>query len=132
MPEFLYYMRRPVVDLMFGVSRSYSWWEEHPAQKRIFKKIKTSIKRQGIRNPLTVNQTNKGYIVEVGNQRLQALKELKEESAPCVVYTNKENKSLSIINSKKELKSYFKDGINKFISFNQISPADVDLWAVDK
>ena len=95
MSEFLYYMEIPVDKLLFGVSRPYSWWEEHPKQKRIFEKIKKSIKKEGVKNPLTVNQTEKGYIVEVGNQRLQALKDLKEEFAPCMVYTNKENKSLT-------------------------------------
>ena len=38
MSEFLYYMEIPVDKLLFGVSRPYSWWEEHPKQKKIFEK----------------------------------------------------------------------------------------------
>ena len=75
----------PTADLVFGVSRPKSWWDEHPGFVKEFKKIRESIKTDGLNKPLEVQKTNKGYVVEVGNQRLQALLDLGIPIAPCIV-----------------------------------------------
>jgi|TARA_R100000656_G_scaffold4338_1_gene6078 hypothetical protein len=75
----------PTADLLFGVSRPPRWWNEHPEFVVEFKKVRESIKTDGLKKPLEVQKTNKGYVVEVGNQRLQALLDLGITTAPCIV-----------------------------------------------
>ena len=75
----------PTADLLFGVSRSKVWWNEHPDFVKEFKKVRESIKINGLKKPLEVQKTNRGYVVEVGNQRLQALLDLGIPIAPCIV-----------------------------------------------
>ena len=75
----------PTADLLFGVSRPPRWWNEHPEFVKEFKKVRESIKTDGLKKPLEVQKTNKGYVVEVGNQRLQALLDLGITTAPCIV-----------------------------------------------
>ena len=75
----------PTADLIFGVSRPPSWWNEHPEFVEEFKKVRESIKTDGLKKPLEVQKTNKGYVVEVGNQRLQALLDLGITTSPCIV-----------------------------------------------
>ena len=75
----------PTADLVFGVSRPQSWWDEHPDFVKEYKKVRESIKIDGLRKPLEVKKTNQGYVVEVGNQRLQALLDLGITIAPCIV-----------------------------------------------
>ena len=75
----------PTADLVFGVSRPQSWWDEHPDFVKEYKKVRESIKIDGLRKPLEVKKTNQGYVVEVGNQRLQALLDLGITTAPCIV-----------------------------------------------
>ena len=79
-------MELPVKELLFGVSRPQQWWDEHPEQEKIFEDIKESIKNDGMKNPLKVTMDKNGrYVVEVGNQRLRALRELGITTAPCLV-----------------------------------------------
>ena len=75
----------PTADLLFGVSRSSGWWKKHPEFVKEFKKVRESIKTEGLKKPLEVQKTNKGYVVEVGNQRLQALLDLGITTAPCII-----------------------------------------------
>ena len=75
----------PTSDLLFGVSRPQSWLDRHPDFVEEFKKIRESIKTYGLKKPLEVQKTKKGYVVEVGNQRLQALLDLGITTAPCVI-----------------------------------------------
>ena len=75
----------PTADLLFGVSRPQGWWDEHPDFVEEFKKVRESIKIDGLKKPLEVQKTNEGYVVEVGNQRLQALLDLNIPIAPCIV-----------------------------------------------
>lgn len=75
----------PTADLLFGVSRSPGWWNKHPEFVKEFKKVRESIKTDGLKKPLEVQKTNKGYVVEVGNQRLQALLDLGITTAPCII-----------------------------------------------
>tara|TARA_R110002051_G_C8721917_1_gene496821 strand:- start:400 stop:651 length:252 start_codon:yes stop_codon:yes gene_type:complete len=72
-------------DLIFGVSRPSRWWAEHPKHRKEFEEIRESIKTEGLKKPLEVKQTKKGLVVEVGNQRLQALLDLGITTAPCIV-----------------------------------------------
>ena len=44
-----------------------------------------AVKTDGLKKPLEVQKTNKGYVVEVGNQRLQALLDLGITTSPCIV-----------------------------------------------
>ena len=75
-----------VKELLFGVNRPQQWWDEHPEQEKIFTDIKESIKNEGMKKPLEVTKDkNRGYVVEVGNQRLRALLELGISTAPCLV-----------------------------------------------
>ena len=74
-----------VKELVFGVSRPQQWWDEHPDQETIFQDIKESIKNNGMEKPLEVTVDKRGYVVEVGNQRLRALLELGITTAPCLV-----------------------------------------------
>tara|TARA_Y100001951_G_scaffold42632_1_gene33791 strand:+ start:507 stop:788 length:282 start_codon:yes stop_codon:yes gene_type:complete len=75
----------PTIDLVFGVSRPQKWWDEHPEQRRIFEGVRESIMNEGLKKPLEVHKTNKGLVVEVGNQRLQALLDLGITTAPCII-----------------------------------------------
>ena len=75
----------PTADLLFGVSRPPRWWDEHPDFVVEYEKVKESIRVDGVHKPLEVRVTNKGYVVEVGNQRLQALLDLKIPLAPCKI-----------------------------------------------
>ena len=72
-------------DLLFGVLRPPSFWNEHPAFVKEYEKVRESIKINGLKKPLEVKKTNQGYVVEVGNQRLQALLDLGITTAPCNV-----------------------------------------------
>tara|TARA_R100000049_G_C1918024_1_gene63863 strand:- start:422 stop:685 length:264 start_codon:yes stop_codon:yes gene_type:complete len=73
-------------DLVFGVSRPQKWWDSHPEHRKIFEGIRQSIKEEGMKKPLEVIfHPKKGYVVEVGNQRLQALLDLGIPTALCVV-----------------------------------------------
>ena len=72
-------------DLIFGVSRPKSWWDKHSEFAEEFKKVRESIKTEGLKKPLEVRKTKQGYVVEVGNQRLQALLDLGITIAPCIV-----------------------------------------------
>ena len=75
-----------VKELVFGVNRPQQWWDEHPEQQKIFEGIKESIKNDGMKKPLEViMEKNRGYVVEVGNQRLRALLDLGMTTAPCLV-----------------------------------------------
>ena len=74
-----------VKELVFGVNRPQRWWDEHPDQQKIFEDIKESIKNNGMKKPLEVTIDKRGYVVEVGNQRLRALLELGITTAPCLV-----------------------------------------------
>jgi len=78
-------MELSVKDLLFGVKRPQSWWDEHPDQEKIFEEIKESIRTEGMQNPLEVTMEKRGYVVEKGNQRLRALLELGIATAPCLV-----------------------------------------------
>ena len=71
--------------LTFGVNRPQRWWDEHPDQQLIYAEIKQSIQANGLKNPLEVTHDSRGYVVDVGNQRLKALLELGVETAPCKV-----------------------------------------------
>jgi len=75
----------PIADLVFGVSRPQSWWDEHPEQRKEFEEIRESVKKEGLKKPLIVKKTSKGLEVETGNQRLQALIDLGIPTAPCVM-----------------------------------------------
>ena len=75
----------PTADLVFGVSRPQRWWDEHPDHRKVFEEIRESIKTGGLKKPLKVKKTNKGLVVETGNQRLQALLDLGIPTAPCVM-----------------------------------------------
>ena len=75
----------PVADLVFGVPRPPKWCAEHPEHRKVFEEIRESIKTEGLKKPLEVKRTNKGLVVEVGNQRLQALLDLGITTAPCII-----------------------------------------------
>jgi len=75
----------PTKDLLFEVLRPQSWWDEHPDQEKIFEGVRESIKTEGLKKPLEVKRTNKGLVVEVGNQRLRALLDLGITTAPCII-----------------------------------------------
>ena len=78
-------MELSVKDLVFGVNRPQQWWDEHPAQQKIFEGIRESIKNDGMEKPLEVIIDKRGYVVEVGNQRLRALLDLGMTTAPCII-----------------------------------------------
>ena len=78
-------MELSVKELVFGVNRPQSWWDEHPDQQKIFEDIKESIKNEGMKKPLEVTIDKRGHVVEVGNQRLRALQELGITTAPCII-----------------------------------------------
>ena len=78
-------MELPVKELVFGVNRPQQWWDEHPEQQGIFEGIKESIKNDGMKKPLEVTIDKRGYVVEVGNQRLRALLELGITTALCLI-----------------------------------------------
>jgi|TARA_Y100000310_G_C20263429_1_gene614683 ParB-like chromosome segregation protein Spo0J len=75
----------PTADLLFGVPRPPRWWAEHPEHRKEFEKIRESIKTEGLKKPLEVIKTKRGLVVEIGNQRLQALLDLGIPTAPCVI-----------------------------------------------
>ena len=78
-------MELSVKELVFGVNRPQQWWDEHPKQQKIFEGIKESIKNDGMKMPLQVTKDKRGYVVEVGNQRLRALLDLGITTAQCLI-----------------------------------------------
>jgi hypothetical protein len=127
----VYYRDLPVAELTPGVNRPQNWWDKHPKSQKMLERIKTSILEEGVRNPLVVYQDSGNYIVAVGNQRLQALRDLGIKTAPCIVSGIAGEGSIT---SKAELESYFKDGINQrsLRNVRTIKPNDTDLWDGDK
>ncbi len=103
-----------IKDLLFGVNRNKNWWKKYPRRIKMLSKITESIKNEGLKNPLIVNETLKGYVVEVGNQRLQALNNLGIKKANCILYSKKEY-------------SKFK----KISAEECVLPSDTDLWDAD-
>lgn len=75
----------PTSELLFGVPRPPSWWAEHLEHRKVFEEVRESIKTEGLKKPLEVTKTDRGLVVEVGNQRLQALLDLDINFAPCIV-----------------------------------------------
>ena len=124
---YLYYAEVDISKLKFGVNRPQSWWKERPNAVKMKNDLKDSIQKEGIRNPLSVRENDKGYVVEVGNQRLQALKELGIQKVPCVINT-KNKKDLEEIPSTKELVKYFKDGFEPFKDLGHIQTSDYKQW----
>ena len=124
---YLYYAEVDISKLKFGVNRPQSWWDQRPNAVKMKNDLKESIQKKGIRNPLSVRENDKGYVVEVGNQRLQALKELGIQKVPCVINT-KNKKDLEEIPSTKELVKYFKDGFEPFKDLGHIQPSDYKQW----
>ena len=88
---YLYYAEIDISELKFGVNRPQSWWDKRPKAVKMKKKLLRSIQKEGLRNPLSVRENDKGYVVEVGNQRLQALIDLGIQKVPCVINTKHEN-----------------------------------------
>ena len=84
---YLYYAEVDISKLKFGVNRPQSWWDQRPNAVKMKNDLKESIQKKGIRNPLSVRENDKGYVVEVGNQRLQALKELGIQKVTCLINT---------------------------------------------
>ena len=111
---YIYSTELPVKDLLFGVSRDKNWWEKYPRRIKMLNKITESIKKEGLKNPLIVNETLKGYVVEVGNQRLQALNDLRIKKADCILYSKK---------------NYPK--FRKVSAEECVLPNDTDLWDAD-
>ena len=75
-----------VKQLSYGVSRPQSWWDGHPDAEAEYQKIKESISKEGIKNPLVIRSDRKiGWVVEVGNQRLRAANELGIDKVECVL-----------------------------------------------
>jgi len=111
---YIYSTELLVKDLLFGVSRDKNWWEKYPRRMKMLNKITESIGNEGLKNPLTVNETSKGYVVEVGNQRLQALNNLNYKKVKCILY------------SKKNYLNY-----EKLKPEQCVLPDDVDLWDAD-
>ena len=73
-------------ELLYGVSRPQSWWDEHPDAEAEYQKIKESISEEGIKNPLVIRSDPKiGWVVEIGNQRLRAANELGIDKVECVL-----------------------------------------------
>jgi hypothetical protein len=83
-------------------------------------KIKEDIKNNGIKYPLCVinEKDNDHYKVEVGNQRLEALKELDyKHNIPCLIYCREGQTNLPInyINVPRDCKVIAKDYFNGYI-----------------
>ncbi len=111
---YIYSTELLVKELLFGVSRNKNWWEKYPRRIKMLNKITESIKKEGLKNPLIVNETLKGYVVEVGNQRLQALNDLRIKKADCILYSKK---------------NYPK--FRKVSAEECVLPNDTDLWDAD-
>ena len=122
---YIYYKKINVDELQYGVNRPSSWWNEISIRLEGLNKIKKSIQEEGLRNPLIVNEANNKYIVEIGNQRLQALKDLNIKNADCVLYTDTEDKNLKEIKTLEDLNMYFKDPTS---SWNYPEPSNRKFW----
>ena len=84
-----YSVELPVKKLLYGVNRNKEWWEKYPRRIKMLNKLTESIEKEGLKNPLFVSETNKGYVVDVGNQRLQALNNLNYKKVKCILYSKK-------------------------------------------
>ena len=124
---YLYFDMLPIEDLQFGVHRPKSWWLKHPKSQKMLQKIMTSIQKEGLRNPLTVIKQQNKYIVEVGNQRLQALIDLGIEKVNCII-SSKEKIQGKEITSYKQLQKLFKDGLAPFRDWTAITPKNSNEW----
>ena len=124
--KFLYHMVIPISDLSFGVSRPQRWWDEHQDIMESKERIAKSISLEGLRNPLTVTETDGKYTVQVGNLRLQAMQDLGVETASCIVISENK-KTIPNIETNEELESLFKDGFKG--AWATLHPADNHKWS---
>lgn len=122
---YVYYKKINVDELQYGVNRPSSWWNKIPIRLEGLNKIKKSIQEEGLRNPLIVNEANNKYIVEIGNQRLQALNDLNIKNADCVLYTDTEDKNLKEIKTLEDLNMHFKDPTS---SWDYPEPNNREFW----
>lgn len=122
---YVYYKKINVDELQYGVNRPSLWWNEISIRLEGLNKIKKSIQEEGLRNPLIVNEANNKYIVEIGNQRLQALNDLNIKNADCVLYTDTEDKNLKEIKTLEDLNMYFKDPTS---SWSYPEPNNREFW----
>ena len=123
----VFFMEIPIKDLQFGVHRPASWWVKHPKAKQMQEKMRKSIQKEGLRNPLTVTMQKGKYTVEVGNQRLQALKDLQANTVPCIVCSTEKIQGKEIMYFK-ELETLFKDGIAPFKHITSVTPKNHAKW----
>jgi|10_taG_2_1085330.scaffolds.fasta_scaffold33258_3 ParB-like chromosome segregation protein Spo0J len=63
----------PIDELYYGVNRPQKWIDKHPEFTRSIENIKKSIKEVGMLKPLEIDM---GNVVQKGNQRLFALREM--------------------------------------------------------
>ena len=108
----LIYAKIPINKLYFGVSRSLN--EDRYVYAR--KKIKKSILKEGLNNPLCCGNVKQDgtYKVNRGNQCLAALQELNVDTVSCIVCCKQDslNNPQGIKVTVKDLSKFFKSGIS--------------------
>lgn len=75
----------PVDQLIPGVKRPESWWQEHPEFLERQVRMVADIEKNGLKYPLAVLLQKGKYRVTVGCQRLRAIKTLGWKTVPVVI-----------------------------------------------
>jgi len=73
-------MMVPVSRLKMGVSRPQAWIDKHPEHTEYQKFLLENIPKEGLHKALEIDRK---FVVQVGNQRLEALRKLGWKFAPC-------------------------------------------------
>jgi hypothetical protein len=129
----------PLEKLIPGVSRPQSWIDKHPNYLSMQNKMINDIKKRGLKYPLTCSniKDDGSYVVNVGNQRLDALIAMGAKTARCLVACTdtQENIPDGEVISSKEIPKLFDWNIKNICLIQtifQVVPGDVDIWDPDK
>ena len=129
----LIYAHLPIEKLYYGVSRNLEETQHKDRRRR----VRESIEREGLKNPLSCgNVRDDGtYQVNRGNNCLAALIEISVKEVPCIVCCEPDQTCIPTgeLVDEQRLEKLHKSGINKVYEINvpqcfAVAPADVKLF----
>jgi hypothetical protein len=131
----LIYAHLPTEKLYYGVSRNL----EEPQHKERRKRVRESIEREGLKNPLSCGNVkdNGTYQVNRGNNCLAALIEMGVKEIPCIVCCkpDQKNNPTGRLVTEDELVELHKSGVSKVYEVDApqcfaVAPLDVKLFSI--
>jgi hypothetical protein len=129
----LIYAHLTTEKLYYGVSRNL----EEPQHKERRKRVRESIEREGLKNPLSCGNVkdNGTYQVNRGNNCLAALIEMGVKEIPCIVCctSNQKYNPAGEVVDEQGLEKLHKSGIDKVYQTNApqcfaVAPLDIETF----